>query len=191
MPRRPRDECPGAYQHVVAKGNAGGLIVYDDHDRRDFLTRLGRAAILCQWSCLAYCLMDTHIHLIVRTPEPNLGYGMQRLLSPYAQRVNRRLLREGHLFRGRFYSGRIDRPEHLESAILYVLVNPVRAGMVSRADDWPWSSCAATIGRIDPPNFLDVGATLELVSADPQAARRSLAAAVSEVALRERIAPLG
>lgn len=188
MPRRPREEAAGAFHHVIAKGNAGGVVAYDDLDRRDFLVRLERAAVHCRWSCFAYCMLDTHVHLIVRTPQPNLGRGMQRLLSQYAQKLNRRYLREGHLFRGRFYSKRIQSTEHLLSAILYVLMNPVRAGIVRRPADWMWSSCAATIGHAAAPAFLDVEGTLDLLNADPGKARSQLSGALEEAADAERMA---
>jgi hypothetical protein len=114
---------------------------------------------------------------------------MQRLLSPYAQKHNRRYLREGHLFRGRFYSKRINSTEHLEAAVLYVLMNPVRAGVVRSPEQWRWSSCAATIGRLAAPAFLDVQAALELVDGDPETARRRLEATLHEAANREGVPP--
>jgi putative transposase len=87
---------------VVARGNAGQVIVLDDRDRRAFFTRLERAVEQHSWSCLAYCLLDTHFHLIVETPKPNLGLGMRWLKSAYAQDFNYRHQRQGHVFGGRF-----------------------------------------------------------------------------------------
>jgi REP element-mobilizing transposase RayT len=189
VPRRRRDECSNGIHHVVAKGNGGGLIIHDDDDRHSLVLRLERAALHCEWSCLAYCVMDTHVHVIVRTPQPNLGRGMQRFLSQYAQRFNRRYQREGHLFRGRFYSRLIAPTEHLEAAITYVLMNPVRAGMVTRADLWRWSSCASTLGLTAPPAFLDVPAALDCLSADPDAARARLEDAIRAASERDRLIP--
>ncbi len=184
MPRRPREEAPGAIHHVVAKGNAGGLVAYDDYDRANLFGRLERAITHCRWSCLAYCLLNTHLHLILRTPDPNLGVGMQRFQAPYAQSFNRRHTREGHLFRGRFYSIRLQTDDHLYAAIIYVAMNPVRAGMVARPELWRWSSYAATVGHKPAPSYLDVSAALDLIDPDPITARRRLEAAARDA--RER-----
>jgi putative transposase len=184
VPRRPREEAPGAIHHVVAKGNAGGLVAYDDYDRANLFGRLERAITHCRWSCLAYCLLNTHLHLILRTPDPNLGVGMQRFQAPYAQSFNRRHTREGHLFRGRFYSIRLQTDDHLYAAIIYVAMNPVRAGMVARPELWRWSSYAATVGHKPAPSYLDVSAALDLIDPDPITARRRLEAAARDA--RER-----
>ena len=174
MPRRPRVEAPGAIHHVVAKGNAGHAIVRDDTDRRAFLERLGGAVEKHRWSCLAYCLLDNHFHLIVETPEPNLGVGMQWLKSAYAQDFNHRHDRRGHLFGGRFYSMALQRNAHLAQAIVYVFLNPVRAGIVDRPEDWPWSSFGATVGLRPPPVFLQIASVLELIDPRPDVARKLL-----------------
>lgn len=181
MPRPLRFEAAGATHHVVAKGVAQTSLVRDDYDRRAFWIRLGRAVSRYEWRCLAFCLLDTHAHIVVTTPEPNLGIGMQWLCGRYAQEFNARWGRSGHLFGARFYSGHIESDEHLVSSILYVLLNPVRAGLVERPELWPWSSYAATVGLVDPPSFLDVDAVLELFDLRRHVAQSSLAAAALEV----------
>ena len=191
MPRRPREEAPGAIHHVVAKGNAGEFVAYDDHDRVNLFARLERAIARCSWSCLAYCLLDTHLHLIVRTPDPNLGHGMQRFQAPYAQSFNRRHMREGHLFRGRFYSTRVRTNEHLYAAIVYVSMNPVRAGKVQRPELWRWSSYAATVGLEPAPSYLEVAAVLDLIDPHPRTAGRKLEAAVRDARERDLLSLRG
>ena len=162
-------------------------MAYDDYDRVNLFGRFEQAVVRCRWSCLAYCLLDTHLHLILRTPDPNLCLGMQRFQAPYAQSFNRRHTREGHLFRGRFYSIRLQTNEHLHAAIVYVSMNPVRAGMVQRPELWRWSSYAATVGYAPVPRYLDVAAALELIDPDPSTARRQLEAAARDA--RERDLP--
>ena len=184
--RRLREEVPGGIFHAIAKGNAGSAIVADNHDRDLLTRRMGQAIERHGWSCLAYCLLDTHVHLVVGTPRPNLGAGMKWFLGPYAQRFNERHERDGHLFRGRFYSKRIRTPAHLISAITYVVLNPVRAGIVERPEQWLWSSYAATIGRRHAPAYLDVTAILELVHADPSTARLAFELAVQDARARDR-----
>jgi REP element-mobilizing transposase RayT len=180
MARPSRFEAPGATHHVVAKGVAQTSVVRDDHDRRALWIRLARTVERYEWRCSAYCFLDTHLHLVVTTPQPNLGAGMQWLCGRYAQEFNARWGRSGHLFGGRFYSGRIVSDEHLVSAVVYVLLNPVRAGIVSRPELWSWSSYGATVGLVDPPAFLDVAAVLELVDGRREHAQRLLAAAALE-----------
>ena len=186
MARRLREEVPGGIFHAIAKGNAGSAIVADNHDRDQLTRRMGQAIERHGWSCLAYCLLDTHVHLVIRTPRPNLGAGMKWFLGPYAQRFNERHERDGHLFRGRFYSKRIQTPAHLISAITYVVLNPVRAGIVERPEQWLWSSYSATIGRRRAPAYLDVSAVLELVDADPRTARLAFELAVRDARARDR-----
>ena len=178
-------EAPGATRHVVAKGVGGSEIVADDADRRSFIARLARTVESHRWSCLAYCLLDTHFHLVVTTPEPNLGVGMKWLKAAYAQDFNYRHGRQGHVFGGRFYSEAIGRDAHLVAAIVYVALNPVRAGIVDRPERWPWSSYAATVGLSPAPDFLNVVEVLALVHRGRDVARRMLAEAVVETARRD------
>jgi REP-associated tyrosine transposase len=189
MARKPRAESPGVIHHVVARGNAGQEIVRDDVDRRAFMSRLASTIERHGWSCLAYCLMDSHFHLVVETPQPNLGVGMKWLKSAYAQDFNYRHGRHGHLFGGRFYSQVISRDTHLVAAIIYVVLNPVRAGIVDRPEKWAWSSYAGTIGLVSAPIFLDVDKALELVDQQQDVARRMFATAVAETA--DGVRPVG
>jgi len=184
--RKLREDVAGSIHHVIAKGNAGAAIVADDHDRALFVSRLGKVTERQGWVCLAYCLLDTHVHLLVCTPRGNLGKGMQSLLGPYAQNFNARHEREGHLFRGRFYSKRIRSQWHLEAALVYILLNPTRAGLTERPEAWPWSSYAGTIGRAPAPDFLDATATLELVGKHPSRARAALQLAVADALALDR-----
>jgi REP element-mobilizing transposase RayT len=184
MPRRPRLEAAGATHHVVAKAVAGQELVLDDYDRRSLWARLGRTIVKYRWNCLAYCLLDTHFHLLVETPEPNLGIGMQWLCGRYGQAFNNRHSRYGAVFGHRYYSAVISTDRHLASAIVYVLLNPVRAGIVGRPEEWQWSSYAATVGLERPPSFLDVAGVLQMVDRRPDVARRVLVDAVHET-LRE------
>ena len=178
-------EAPGAVHHVVARGNARQEIVKDDVDRVGFVSRLGLAIEKHHWSCLAYCLLDNHFHLVLQTPEPNLGLGMKWLKSAYAQDFNHRHDRRGHLFGGRFYSAMLESDAHLVAAIVYVSLNPVRAGVVEHPEEWRWSSYAATIGLQPIPPFLDAHAVLELVDRHPTVARELLKNAVDETAGRD------
>ena len=90
------------------------------------------------------------------------------------------------MFGGRFYSARLTSDDHLMSALIYVLLNPVRAGVARSPQAWPWSSCAATVGAARPPGFLDVPAVLELFGTEPSASRVRLVAALDETLALDR-----
>jgi REP element-mobilizing transposase RayT len=142
MPRKPRYEEAGAIHHVYARGVNRRTIFEDDFDRRTYLHIFGWVVREWKWECLAFCLMSNHVHLLVRTVEPTLGVGMQRLHSLYAQGFNERHARIGHLFQGRYGSSRIRSRARLREAIEYVDQNPVKAGLCASPLDWPWSSRA-------------------------------------------------
>jgi len=156
MPRGPRGEVEGAIWHVYARGNRQQETFLDDDDRRLYLGLLGKTVRWQRWLCLAYCLMDNHLHLLLETPEPNLGSGMQRLQSTYAQAFNKRHGRSGHLFQGRYGAVRIDSDEQLWVTARYIAMNPVQAGLCKEPGAWVWSSHAATVGAAAGPVWLDV-----------------------------------
>ncbi|HLA90979.1 MAG TPA: transposase [Gemmatimonadaceae bacterium] len=139
MPRQRRSDLPDGVYHVTARGVARELIFIDDDDRRAFLRLLADAVARQQWHTHAFCLLGTHYHLIVSTTRARLSKGLHRLNTIYAQHFNRRHGRRGHVFGDRFASWVIDEDEHLAAACLYVLENPVRAGLCERAEDWRWS----------------------------------------------------
>ena len=125
--------------HVTARGVDGASIFRDDDDRRFFLRELGRSARRHGWTCHVFCLMTNHYHLLVTASRDDLSAGLHRLDGIHALRFNRRHRRTGHLFGDRFASKLIRDDAHLRRAALYILNNPVRAGLCERASDWPWS----------------------------------------------------
>jgi putative transposase len=125
MPRKPREEVEDGIHHVFARGNAKGLIYRDDEDRRLYLTTLRLTVARAKWYCLAYCLMDNHVHLLIQTPKANLGAGMQRLHGLYGRLHNDRHARSGHVFQGRFGSKRVTDDEQMWITTRYIAQNPV------------------------------------------------------------------
>ena len=160
MARPLRLEHAGAIWHVTARGNRKEDIFLDDHDRRALLANLATAAETYGWRVHAWVLMTNHYHLLLETPEPNLSRGMQRLNGPYAQNFNKRHGRVGHVFQGRYKAILVERESHLLELTRYVVLNPVRAGMVERAEDYPWSSYLQTLGRIQGVEWLETDWTL-------------------------------
>lgn len=155
MARPLRLEFSGAVYHITARGNARQEIFLDDNDREKFLSLLGQEVEQQRWKCYSYCLMGNHYHLVIETPEGNLVSGVKRLNGVYSQWFNRRHGRVGHLFQGRYKSIIVDKESYLLELCRYVVLNPVRAGIVQRPGDWKWSSYIATMGIVDKPEWLD------------------------------------
>lgn len=141
---------PGVAHHVVQRGNRRQILFFGDADRRAYLKLLAAACARCGTRCLAWCLMDNHVHLIlVPATEDGLRAPLASVHTAYSQRINRALALSGHLFQGRFASYAMD-DAHLLVAARYVENNPVAAGLVERAESWPWSSARAHLaGRSD------------------------------------------
>jgi putative transposase len=138
----------------MSRGAARLPIYVDDHDRVRFLGLLAQAATNHGWECLSYCLMENHYHLLVRTPQPTLRAGMQRLNGCYAQGFNVRHRLVGHVFEGRYTSVTVEGDSHLRELIRYISLNPVRAGACRHPGDWFWSSYSALVGMTPAPDFL-------------------------------------
>jgi putative transposase len=150
----------GGIHHVYGRGNNRELIYLDEADRLTYLRLLGRAVADRGWRCLVYCLMGNHVHLVIETPEPNLGAGMQAFHGTYARVFNDRHARSGHVFQGRFNARPIRTDPQLWATLRYVALNPVAAGLCASAQDWRWSSC----GRHRPP-WVDHGRLLQYLAA--------------------------
>lgn len=154
MARPLRIEFAGALYHVTSRGDRREAIFEDDADRVAFLSTLAEVVERFNWLCHAYCLMSNHYHVVVETPDGNLSKGMRQLNGVFTQASNRRHGRTGHLFQGRFKGVLVDKDSHLLELTRYVVLNPVRAGMVARASDWPWSSYRAMVGEASVPEWL-------------------------------------
>jgi putative transposase len=135
-------------------------IFCDDTERLRFLSLLEHVVELFRVECHAYCLMTNHYHLVLRTPDANLSRAIHYLNGVYAQWWNRRHDRVGHVLQGRFKAQLVERDGYFLEACRYVVLNPVRAGLVSNVGDWPWSSYAATAGIAPRPVLLTTSLVL-------------------------------
>jgi putative transposase len=161
MPRPPRIQIAGGVYHVTSRGNRKEPIFLDDKDRDRCLSLIATAVKRFDWICLAYCLMENHLHLLIETPRPNLSRGMQWLKGTYGGWFNERYGLVGHVFQGRFASRLVVEELHRIETARYIALNPVRAMELRQPEDFPWSSYAATIGRAKAPPFLAVERLLE------------------------------
>jgi putative transposase len=155
-----RLEHPGAIWHITSRGNEKREIFREAADRVDMLGLLGETVARYRWALHAYVFMSNHYHLLLETPEATLSRGMHYLNSVYTQRLNRKYGRVGHLFQGRFHGVLIEREGHLLEVARYVVLNPVRAGLVDSPEDWRWSNYRATAGLAPAPAWLQVDWTL-------------------------------
>jgi REP element-mobilizing transposase RayT len=149
MPRPPRRDAPGATHHVTIRGIEGRDIFLDPADRLDFLARLSRGRDESGFTCLAWSLMSNHVHLVLQTGAVPLSALMQRLNGGYALAFNRRHGRSGYLLQDRFHSSVIEDDAYRSVAVRYVLLNPVRAGIVpsvAALGSYPWTSYSELTG---------------------------------------------
>jgi REP element-mobilizing transposase RayT len=160
MSRPIRIEFPDALYHVTARGDRREDIFEDDADRQMFLSTLEQVITQFNWLCHAWCLMDNHYHLMIQTPDGNLSKGMRQLNGVYTQTCNRRHKHVGHLFQGRFKAILVDSDAYLLELTRYVVLNPVRAGMVKKPGDWSWSSYRASVGLEPAAPWLEVDGLL-------------------------------
>ena len=174
MPRPLRLQVAGGVYHVTAHSNTGRLAFADDDDREQFLMLVDEVVRRREWSCRSYCLLSTHYHLLVHTPEPDLAAGMQYLNGCFAQWANWRRDEDGHVFKGRYAARQVQTEGHALEVHRYIALNPVRAGLVRSPLDWPWSSLRALLGQRKPESFLDIRSVLDEFGPSLVSSRRRL-----------------
>ncbi|HXG76578.1 MAG TPA: transposase [Gaiellaceae bacterium] len=182
MGRAPRQFAPEATYHVFARGSNGQAIFVFDSDRIDFLDCLRQVIQRAELSCLAYCLMTNHYHLVLETRDGKLSRALQTLNGRYAQRFNRRYDREAHLFKNRFGAVRQMSESQLLWTLRYTVMNPVAQGLCSAPSEWRWSSYRALAGLEPPPPFLDVRRALSYFGDTPGEAMSRYRAFVDDLA---------
>jgi putative transposase len=172
MARPLRVEYEGALYHVTSRGNARQNIFLDEQDRKEFLKTLSEVVERYRWIVHVYCLMNNHYHLLVETPQGNLSSGMRQLNGVYTQRFNRRHGRVGHLTQGRYKALLVQKEGYLLELSRYIVLNPVRLGMVASPEGWPWSSYGTTAGLKKGEAFLYTDWILGCFSPSKAQARR-------------------
>ena len=151
MPRIARAIVPGVPHHVTQRGNFQQDVFLTDEDREQYLAWLAQYAARFRTRFWAWCLMSNHVHFVaVPEREDALARTLHHTHQRYAQYLNRRLGRRGHLWQGRFFSCALDE-QHAYLAVRYVERNPVRAGLVERPEEYRWSSARGHVGRCADP----------------------------------------
>ncbi len=141
MPRPPRISISGGCYHVLNRGNGRAEVFHDDSDYEAFINLLDEACTRRRMRILAFCLMPNHFHLVLQTRgDDDLGPWMQWLMTAHVRRYHRVHGTSGHVWQGRYKSFPVQTDEHLYTVLRYVERNPVRAKIVSRAQNWAFSS---------------------------------------------------
>ena len=154
MGRPLRIEYPDAHYHVTSRGNERKDVFKSQKDREKFLGYLESAVFRYGAIIHAYCLMSNHYHLLLETPCGNLSQIMQHINGAYTNYFNVKRKRSGHLFQGRFKAIIIEADEYAQELSRYIHLNPVRVGMVSRPEDYQWSSYNDYVGQRKAPGWL-------------------------------------
>jgi REP element-mobilizing transposase RayT len=149
MVRPLRIEYSGAFYHVTSRGNGRQRIFLDDRDRKDFLNLLFEKTYEAGAKVYAFVLMDNHYHLLLETMRVFLSEIMRQLNGIYTQHFNRHHRRVGHLFQGRYKAILVEKDSYLLELSRYLHLNPVRAGIVNRPQDYRWSSYLKYLGKAD------------------------------------------
>ncbi|MFA5867129.1 MAG: transposase [Actinomycetota bacterium] len=149
MARPLRIEYPGAVYHVMSRGDGRKSIVRTNKDREAFLVILEEAAKRFNVLIHGYCLMTNHYHLLVETPDGNLAEVMHYINGVYTTRYNARNKTVGHVYQGRYKAILVERDEYLLCLCRYIVLNPIRAGLVEHPADYRWSSYRAIAGLSD------------------------------------------
>jgi REP-associated tyrosine transposase len=166
MTPRLRDAAPGVH-HVVVGATGPSPYFIDEIDRLDWVRRFVRMLDRFEWTCIAFCLMTTHVHAVLDIPDESLPLGMHALNMPYGKRFNVRHDRVGNLLRARYWSTRLKDDDQLLAAFRYTARNPSRAGMCPSPESWRWSSFATSCGLTQTFPFVDATRVLSLLGSPP------------------------
>jgi REP element-mobilizing transposase RayT len=176
MSPKPRDAAAGLFHIYTHCVWAAPALYRDDADRLEFLRRLAEVTRKPGWNCVAYCLMRTHYHLIVRVDDGVLPRAMHRLNLAYARHYNGRHGLRGRVQFAPYGSRRLHDEAELAVAFAYVANNPVRAGLCPSPAAWPWSSYGGTVGARALSSFVNAREVVDVFAGrgiDPRAALRA------------------
>lgn len=182
MPRKARIDAPGAVQHIIIRGIERKPVFKDDKDRQDFLERLAKNLLDTSTPCLAWVLMNNHVHLLLTTGAVPIAGVMRRLLSGYALQFNRRHKRHGHLFQNRYKSILCEKDVYLMELVRYIHLNPIRAGAVKslkQLHSYGYCGHSALMGR-SRNEWQDMNYVLRYFGENLKSARKAYAQYVAK-----------
>lgn len=189
MARPLRIEYPGAFYHVTSRGNEQKDVFKSQRDREKFLEYLESATERYGAVVHAYCLMSNHYHLLLETPAGNLSQIMRHINGAYTTYFNIKRKRSGHLFQGRYKAILVELDEYAMELSRYIHLNPVRAGMVTRPEEYRWSSYNNYIGQGTASSWLKVETILDYFGKSAKEAMRKYRSFVEDLLGKEYDSP--
>ena len=189
MARPLRIEYEDAYYHITTRGNEQKKIFKSDRDREKFLDYLESATERYSAVIHAYCLMDNHYHLLIQTPAGNLSQIMQHINGAYTTYYNVKRKRYGHLFQGRYKALLVEADAYAQELSRYIHLNPVRAGMAEKPEEYRWTSYQSYINVKKKPEWLYTYFILSLFNRRAAAARKQYQSFVESMVGKEMESP--
>jgi REP element-mobilizing transposase RayT len=172
MGRPLRIQYPGAWYHITSRGNERKTIFEGSADRKRFLSYLESACERYGAVIHVYCLMANHYHLLIETPRSNLSKILHHINGAYTNYYNVKMKRAGHLFQGRYKAILVDKDAYGQALSRYIHLNSVKAGVVAKPEDYPWSSYRYYIGAKRAPQWLTIDAVLGLFESGSEGAKK-------------------
>lgn len=173
MARPLRITYPGAVYHITSRGNERKDIFKSQADREKFLSYLESATLRYDAIIHVYCLMTNHYHLLLETPSGNLSQIMRHINGAYTTYFNSKRQRAGHLLQGRFKAILLDMDEYAKELSRYIHLNPIRAKIIDKLEDYQWSSYLDYIGYRTPPSWLEREFILNYFGPKPKIAQEN------------------
>lgn len=167
MPRRARKMSESGIFHIMLRGINRQTIFEDDEDRQRFLETIRHYKTVSKYEIYSYCLMDNHVHLLIREKEEPISTAIKRISSSYVYWYNRKYERCGHLFQERFKSETVDNEGQLLTVLRYIHQNPLKAGLVKSITEYKWSSYNEYTSKAA---MTDIDFALEIFSVDREKA---------------------
>lgn len=140
MPRKARQKSPNGIYHIMLRGINKQTIFEDDEDKTKFLETVNKYKDICKYQIYSYCLMDNHVHLLLKELEETISTAIKRISSSYVYWYNLKYERCGHLFQERFKSENVDNVAYFLTVIRYIHQNPLKAGLVDHIFEYKWTS---------------------------------------------------
>lgn len=174
MAREARVKSKTGIYHIIWRGANRQEIFHDEDDSMKFLDILKKYKIKWGLTVYAWCLMSNHIHLLLKEGHEDISITMKRVGISYAMYYNWKYRTTGHLFQDRFNSENVETKRYLLTVVRYIHQNPIKARMVTKIDQWKWSSCSGYYGKpVYPQNMLECKAILKMFSPDLAMARKN------------------
>ncbi|WP_087974264.1 transposase [Oceanobacillus rekensis] len=169
MPRGPRRKSGSGIYHIMVRGINRQTIFEDDEDKKRFLETLKKYKEICNYQIYGYCLMDNHVHLLLRETDESISEAIKRISSSYVYWYNMKYERSGHLFQGRFKGENVENAAYFLTVLRYIHQNPVKAGLANNTFATKWTSITEYTQQV---HMVDIDFGLDLFSTDRNKAKR-------------------